>query len=623
MQIADGFKSEIRASGLNPPEIIEPGRIYRFPGLGKGNGNRAGWCKLFEDGQGGVYGDWSSGISGSWKVNRDKPLSPIEQAAFRKKCAETRKAQESELAEIHAKIAIEARKILDAATADPSGHLYIKDKRISPTEGIKRGAWPQRGWPDALLIPLYDQTGKLTTVQAINADGKKDFLKNGKKAGCSYSFGNINGARRVLIGEGYATVAVVCATTEIPGVAAVDAGNLLPVAQSVRRLAPKAEIVFLADNDVEPEGNNPGVKATKRAAKSVRGLTAIPRMDDQKCDFWDLWNERGAGAVQSTLKKVGVFLPSTYTSNALMQKDFPPVKWAVPGILPEGVSLLGGAPKIGKSWASINLSVAVSKGGNAFGRIPCDAGDVLYLALEDNPRRMQSRLKSSGLKEGIEGLHFAHEWRRVDEGGADDLDQWLTVHPDARLVIIDTLAKIRPKKIKAGKSAYDLDYEALEPLLPIAARHRVSVLVVCHTRKMKSDDPLELISGTLGLTGGVDGVLVMEKKREDPRCALFVTGRDIEKEMAHVMQFDHDTKTWILTDEKASEVMLPDGQAEVLDCIKKLPSPTASDVQKSIATSNGRRGLKPISISTVKKHLERLREKGLIRHDGNGYSGVE
>ena len=121
-------------------------------------------------------------------------------------------------------------------------------------------------------------------------------------------------------------------------------------------------------------------------------------------------------------RRPGVF-EGTFTAADLMREELPPVRWAVPGILPEGLSLLAGKPKLGKSWLALGLAVAKASGGLALGKIPVDRGGVLYLALEDNRRRLQNRLrKVLGGDAAPEGLHIATEWARVDEGGADALE---------------------------------------------------------------------------------------------------------------------------------------------------------------------------------------------------------
>lgn len=301
MTAIDDFRAAIAAAGLTPPDRIEPGQLHRFPAADKSNGNTVGWCKLFLDGLGGIYGDWSTGLCESWQAKRDQPLTADERRAFRLHCEVEQKARAAEQAELHAQAAKRAEVIYRSATDDPARHAYAIKKRVLLGDRVRRGAWPQRGWADALIIPLYDEAGKLTSLEAINVDSAKDFLKDAKKAGSAYFFGRIRGAERILIGEGVATVAACYAVTQIPSVAAMDAGNLLPVARNVRKHPPSAEIIFLADNDIRPDGKNPGVEAATKAAQEVGGKVAVPELDGRKCDFWDLWNERGENAVQNAI----------------------------------------------------------------------------------------------------------------------------------------------------------------------------------------------------------------------------------------------------------------------------------------------------------------------------------
>src|SRR5215218_10782755 len=202
-----------------------------------------------------------------------------------------------------------------------------------------------------------------------------------------------------------------------------------------------------------------------------------------------------------------------FSAAEIMAKELPPVRWVVPDILPEGVTFLAGKPKMGKSWMVLGLGIAVATGGVALGTKRVERGEVLCLALEDNKRRIQNRLtKLLAGRPAPASLHITTEWPRLDEGGADLLGDWLAIHPAARLVIVDTLAMFKPHA-SGRRSAYDEDREAVAPLGPIAADHGVAILLVHHLRETESDDPLDMITGSVGLTGGVDGALVLKRQR--------------------------------------------------------------------------------------------------------------
>ena len=254
--------------------------------------------------------------------------------------------------------------------------------------------------------------------------------------------------------------------------------------------------------------------------------------------------------------------PQGMTAAELMEMEFEPTRWVVPGILPEGLSLLVGKPKKGKSWLALGMCEPVSVGGVAFGIKWVEQGDTLYLALEDSMKRLRRRLKKilNG-SAAPDNMHLYTEWPRLDEGGAEQLDEWLTEHPDARLVVIDTLAKIRnPGR---GQNIYAEDYTALEQLLPLAAKHGVAIVVVHHLRKMAAADPLDEISSSTGLTAGVDGFLILRRTPGSKGPTLYVDGRDIEEPTEYALIWNTNTATWTIEGE-AEEVHLSKERADIL-----------------------------------------------------------
>jgi hypothetical protein len=259
------------------------------------------------------------------------------------------------------------------------------------------------------------------------------------------------------------------------------------------------------------------------------------------------------------------------TAKELMEMTFEPTRWVVPDVLPEGLSLLVGKPKKGKSWMALGMCEAVATGGVAFGTRRVEQGDALYLALEDNHKRLQKRLKKvlNGAP-APDKMHIHTEWQRLDEGGAERLDKWLTDHPDARLVVIDTLAKIRPSV--RGSNIYAEDYAALEKLLPLAAKHGVAIIVVHHLRKMGAADPMDEISSSTGLTAGVDGFLILRRTPGSKGPTLFVDGRDIEEPTEYALHWNNNTATWTI-EGNAEEVRLSKERGDILLTLNRSPEP--------------------------------------------------
>ena len=236
------------------------------------------------------------------------------------------------------------------------------------------------------------------------------------------------------------------------------------------------------------------------------------------------------------------------SSAALMAKDLPPIRYVVPGFIAEGLTLLAGKSKIGKSWLILGTAIAVASGGYAFGSVKVDEGDVLYLALEDNERRLQSRLKQLlPLGRAPERLYIDTTCRRLDQGLLEDLREWLNAMPNPRLIIIDVLNRIRPAQ-KPNEGVYDYDVRSLEGLQGLAAEFSVAIIVVHHTRKAEAEDPFDCLSGSTGLPGTADSTFVLA--RDSQGVTLYGRGRDIE-EVERALSFDKLTGQWLILGEAA------------------------------------------------------------------------
>jgi len=283
-----GFRQAMRDAGLEPPDVIEPGKLHRFPGVGKRNDNTAGWCKLFPDGLGGVFGDWAAGFSKTWQAKRDKPLTPAEREAFRRQAEDARARAEME------------RKVQQDDAARRAGELWLKASRVKRHPYLtakKVSAHGIRQSGDSLLIPLFDADDALHSLQSIGPDGTKKFLPGGRVTGCFHLIGEPRGAAAVLVCEGYATGATLHEATGMPVVVAFSAGNLRPVSLALRATYPDVRLIICADNDAKTEGN-PGVEKATEAALAVGGLLAVPPVAG---DFNDYCMSEGTEAVKRAI----------------------------------------------------------------------------------------------------------------------------------------------------------------------------------------------------------------------------------------------------------------------------------------------------------------------------------
>lgn len=298
-------------------------------------------------------------------------------------------------------------------------------------------------------------------------------------------------------------------------------------------------------------------------------------------------------------------LRTHWTADELMAMEFVPPVWAVPGIICEGVTLLCGPPKVGKSWASLGLALSVASGTQALNAIPVEGGPVLYLALEDTPRRLQSRMgKILGDQPAPAELTLATACPLMGQGGDEAIAGWLDHHRDARMVVIDVFAKIRGNA-PLGASAYEGDYAAVGAIKRLADNYSVPFVLVHHVRKMGSEDFLAEVSGTNGIAGAADATLVLKRARGQADGVLYVTGRDVD-ENEYALSFNTDNGTWSLLDGPADEHQTTDTRAAILRYLRANPG----SGPRAVAESTG------LGEPNVKATCRRMLADGLLTSDG-------
>ncbi|KZE13437.1 hypothetical protein AVT10_15575 [Sphingomonas hankookensis] len=305
------------------------------------------------------------------------------------------------------------------------------------------------------------------------------------------------------------------------------------------------------------------------------------------------WNRKHAArkplqaandGVLRTVPEGGLVARKGITARDLMQKDFPPVTWIVPNIAPEGLTILAGAPKVGKSWLALGIAVAVAEGTETLGGIKCDRGRVLYLALEDNQRRLAGRMRMMGKALGPEKLDLMTEWPMVGEGCVEEMEIWADSHPDARLIVVDVFAKVKSSK-GGSKPQYELDYKDVSALQHFAIERGLGLILVHHTRKMESDDPFDSVSGTRGLTGSADSTIVLTKGFGNENSGLYGRGRDIE-EFEKTVLFDRTTCQWRIAGNIIAPAATPEQQA-ILDVLSDADEPMAAgDIARAVGKSS-------------------------------------
>lgn len=247
----------------------------------------------------------------------------------------------------------------------------------------------------------------------------------------------------------------------------------------------------------------------------------------------------------------------TVNAETLLYEPLEKPSFVVDSLIPTGLSLFCGSQKIGKSWLMLKLCLCVSQGIPLWDMTTME-GDVLYLCLEDTFCRIQDRLFR--LTDEASGrLHFAVASCKLSDGLIVQLEDYLKDHPDSRLIVIDTLQKVRTA---SKDNAYASDYGDISLIKDFADRHSLAVIVVHHIRKQNDSDVFNKVSGTTGLTGSADATFVLEKeKRASDTAKLYVTGRDTPYQ-EYTLRFRDCS--WELVERKTQEQLAKETIPDVL-----------------------------------------------------------
>jgi hypothetical protein len=382
----------------------------------------------------------------------------------------------------------------------------------------------------------------------------------------------------LVIAEGVETTLAAMKISGLPGIAMISASNDLTV------LPDCSTAIICPDNDNDRTGYDAALRlAGSLDAKGRQWKISLPELlpGRDKTDWNDvlldaLEKNRDLDELRKQITDGTCHAsasnrerPKEFTAAELQSMQFSGLKWVVRGLITEGLTLFIGKPKLGKSWMCLDIAQAVATGQRTLGEVECEQGDVLYLALEDSPRRLKRRLeKLLGNGDWPSRLDIWTECPYADEGGVDRIRAWLASHPKGRLVIIDVFKRFRSRKGN-NDQLYDRDYQAGQALQALATEFGAAILVVHHARKADADDPLDSASSTTGLTGVIDAGLVLF--RDGQGTILYVRGRDVE-EQSLAVSFDRATCQWTAQGD-AAEVRVSQERKAILKVLKEAGEP--------------------------------------------------
>ena len=305
----------------------------------------------------------------------------------------------------------------------------------------------------------------------------------------------------------------------------------------------------------------------------------------------------------------------TMTAEQLQRAPYSPVPFLVDELIPEGLHILAGAPKIGKSWLALWLCLCISQG-QPLWNFATTQGEVLYLSLEDSFQRIQTRLFDL-TEDAPPTLHFAIMADTLKRGLEQQIEQFLAEHPTTKLVVIDTLQCVRGTG--SDSNLYANDYQDIGLLKKLADNQHIAILLIHHLRKLHDDDPMNMISGSTGLSGAADSTFVLQKSSRLANIAsLHCTGRDIPDrtlklefgEEDHIWKLLEDSKT-CSSASKISTLQLTKLLSELLRADSTyLGSPSALSAK---IDPDGSLGITPKKVTRlVLESVETLRENGVL-----------
>lgn len=435
---------------------------------------------------------------------------------------------------------------LKACIKDADKTDYFQ-KRGLTKETVKKYCLGYDAKRNAIVLPY---SSELRYYQTRSISDKKFYKPTNEEAGAEPLFN-----RKALWGTSKEPVFIVesplCALSIMQcggvSVSLCGVGGANKLVKEVKTKKPNAPLVLCLDND------EPGQKASASLEKELQAAK-IPyivfNVAGSKKDPNELLMSNpeelktAVAAAKRKVRKVYKRGVASIAASDLQTAKIDPPEWLIPDVLPQGLAILCASSKVGKSWMAMQMCLAISRGKEFLDYASNQAG-CLYLALEDGIFRLKDRLNKvlDGGK-APSNFYLSIKANGLDGGLIKQLDEEFEEHPDIKLIIIDTLQKVRGSA-KKDEIAYATDYRELGALKEYADNKRICIFLIHHLRKMADEnDVFNMISGSNGIMGVCDTIFIIyKKKRQDENAVLFMTGRDIRQQDV-VVHFDETKYRW-------------------------------------------------------------------------------
>ena len=302
----------------------------------------------------------------------------------------------------------------------------------------------------------------------------------------------------------------------------------------------------------------------------------------------------------------------TFSAEELASEALPPINYIVKPILSQGVFLLVGRPKGGKSWLAMEVIAAVAEGTPLWNRFEVEQGDVLYLALEDGKQRLQKRQR---FWENLKSARYCLMARRLEEGFLEDVELWAKTVPNPRLVVVDILARISPEK-KRDEALYKFEYRIIAALQSLAQRLGICILLVHHERKLKAENVGDMVSGSNGLLGAADGIWSLSSPDHGRTGRLVIIGRDVEGDDFDLSRSAKPSGRWNYVGVHTDVGRQANVSSRIHAFVEENPGSSSKDIQAGVAADG----------SYIRLKLAELVRDGILTKDDSKpalYSPVE